>query len=285
MNQDSRRFGLLCVVWALQVTPSLAGQARPAAPDDSARVRALVAQARALIPAHQLDSAVAVLRAAAANPAADTGTVGAEVGLLLAIAHHLRGDQRGVAEAVSGMLDAMPELEAGNLATVPEAITQTLDAQRRCRASLGAGVDRASCVMAAADSGTPGARGSAASADSVVECVRRCQGGERKPVLLSLPNLWELYGSVAYPMERWETRHFILLRFVVEKAGTVRLGSVEVLSSTAPRMVEYVRRALLEARFRPAMAGTEPVSARVQLRVEFYKVGGEGRVTYDVSGP
>lgn len=133
-------------------------------------------------------------------------------------------------------------------------------------------------------------RGQAEPADTgaeerVRECVRRCPGGEQKPVLHSLPNLWEIYGGITYPMDRTATREFVLLRFVVDTGGKVRLGSIEVLSSTAQRMEDAVRQALLQARFRPALADGKPVPARVQLRIEFRKVGGEGRVTYRVSGP
>lgn len=120
--------------------------------------------------------------------------------------------------------------------------------------------------------------------EPVRDCVRKCPSGEQKPVLLSLPDLWELYGGTVYPMERTATREFMLLRFVVETGGVVRLGTIEVLSSTAQRMEGPVRQALLQARFRPALDGATPVPARVQLRVEFRKVG-TGRVTYKVSGP
>lgn len=382
-----RFFAILALLGCARiVTGGLSAQVPAADPGDSARVRAIIAEARAQLTANRLDSGVTLLQSAAANPAAKSGTTRAEIFLLLALGRHFQGDPGGVAEAISEALEAEPGLQAANLADIAPAVAQTLDAQRRCREMLmpAPGLKEACAIHEVAVAEPPeltvtprleypvhlrreGIEGrvvisvvvdtlgraemeslqvletphpdflspvrevvakatfrparvagravrvgvtvpftfyigerpaeadevaavpslpdsSAVPAEAIRECIRRCRGGERKPALLSFPNLWELYGGVSYPMNPGRSREFVLVQFVVDQGGTVRPATIQVMSSTARGMEDTIRRALMQARFRPAMAGGQPVPARAQLRVEF-RPEGTGLVTYTVAGP
>lgn len=382
-----RLFVIVVLSGGAVLARGLAGQVPAATREDSARVRALVVQARAQLNASRLDSAAALLIAAAANPAAKSGTVRAEIFLLLAIGRHFEGDPGGVAEAISEALEAEPALEAANLEAVAPGVARTLDAQRRCRAILGTAASvQAACAVndlnlatteppeltgappplypvhlrragiegrvlvsvvvdtlgraemaslqvleAAHPDFIPPVREALAKAmfrparaagravpvgvtvpfnfyigerpaepgevtavaplsdsgpipvEVIRECIRRCRGGERKPALLSFPNLWALHDT-AFPLSSGRTRQYVVVQFVVDQNGMVRAETIQVISSTARHMERTIRQALMQARFRPAMAGGEPVPARAQLRVEF-RPEGTGLVTYRVSGP
>lgn len=338
-------------------------QAPPGAAADSARARALVAEARTHLAANRLDTAVTLLQAALASPGAASGAARAEIFLLFAIALHFQGNAPGMGRAVAEALAAEREFQALNLAAVAPEVAESLEARRAAgrrgdpledlvapqpegpfrvvypRHLVGGGiegrvilsgvvdtsgrVDSASIrVVEAAHAdfveparkallegrfhparldGRPvpmvvrvpfdfyvGERGAPTPptdtvAGAVRDCMRRCKGGERKPVLLSFPNLWQLYGA-PYPINANRTREFLLAQFIVDETGATRAGSIVIAAGTARLLEDAFRRGLMQARFRPAMAGHEPVAAVVELRIEVRREG-TGMVTYSVSGP
>jgi TonB family protein len=56
----------------------------------------------------------------------------------------------------------------------------------------------------------------------------------------------------------------VVVQYVVDQRGRVEPGSIKILSSTHRLFGEAVRRALLEARFRPAEVGGQPVRQLVE---------------------
>jgi len=56
----------------------------------------------------------------------------------------------------------------------------------------------------------------------------------------------------------------VMVQYIVDARGRVEPGSIKVLSTTHPLFGEAVRRALLDARYRPAEVGGQPVRQLVQ---------------------
>jgi TonB family protein len=56
----------------------------------------------------------------------------------------------------------------------------------------------------------------------------------------------------------------VMVQYIVDARGRVEPGSIKILSTTHPLFGEAVRRALLEARYRPAQAGGENVRQLVE---------------------
>jgi TonB family protein len=56
----------------------------------------------------------------------------------------------------------------------------------------------------------------------------------------------------------------VMVRYIVDARGRVEPGSIEVLSTTHKLFAEAVRRALLDARYRPAEVGGQPVRQLVE---------------------
>jgi len=120
--------------------------------------------------------------------------------------------------------------------------------------------------------------------DSIRECVLRCLGGEQMPVLTSFPridiadipasstpssehpqgtgNLGQIgmHGSVVYTV-------------VVKTDGTADITTLRVVSNMAKDWDPVLRRALFEARFRPASDARGVARARVELTFEIRAEG------------
>lgn len=61
----------------------------------------------------------------------------------------------------------------------------------------------------------------------------------------------------------------MVAQFVVDTAGRVEPGSIEVTSTTNPLFAQSVRSALIAARFRPAEVRGAPVRQLVQQSFSF----------------
>jgi TonB family protein len=139
----------------------------------------------------------------------------------------------------------------------------------------------------------------AAPTDSVRECVRRCLGGETMPVLTYFPHIDPGEAPAVEPpsgqnpsgagLGQIGMHGEVVFLFVVTRQGFVDQATLRVVSSTARNWEPLLLRALLDARFRPALDAGGPVRARVQLRFEMRTEGlgtvGSRTVTYRIFGP
>jgi protein TonB len=61
----------------------------------------------------------------------------------------------------------------------------------------------------------------------------------------------------------------VVVRFVVDSAGRIAAGSLQVLETTDPLFTDAVRDALSHVRFVPAEVAGRPVAQLVEQRFEF----------------
>src|SRR5512146_386853 len=165
-----------------------------------------------------------------------------------------------------------PGVQAAGLGAIDSSLPATFEAQRP---------KRVAAVLPAP-----------ATADSVYECVKRCPSGISKPSLSHFPQVSPQdvppSESQIYPgasgLGASGLRGAIEFHFIVNEAGSVEPGSVEVSMSTARAWQPAFLQGLLQARFRPAMLGPRPVRARVRLRVDI-NAEGMDHFRYNLAGP
>jgi hypothetical protein len=124
--------------------------------------------------------------------------------------------------------------------------------------------------------------------DSIRDCVRACAGGETMPVLTSFPriDIADVPQSSAPSSEHpYGTGNLgqtgmhgtVVYSVVIKVDGTTDRPTLHVVSSTARDWEPVLKRALDDARFRPAYDAGRAVQARVQVMFEI-RAGGVGNL-------
>lgn len=243
------------------------------APALHAQTRAdYLAQAREQISHRNSDSALTLLRLVTDSQAGEPTARQVEAWILTGVVSFYRGEDSSVVAAFRRAFALDPGVQAAGLGAIDSSLAATFEGQR----------PRAAAAMLPA----PG------SADSVYECVKRCPAGVSKPSLSHFPQVSPqdvpASQSQIYPgasgLGASGLRGAIEFHFIVNEAGAVEPGSVEVSMSTARRWQPPFLQGLLQARFRPAMLGPRPVRARVRLRVDI-NAEGMDQFRYSLAGP
>ena len=225
-----------------------------------------VTAARALIHAHDLDSAATLLRQVADSPSTAPPTDRATAFVWLGIVSFYQGDDSTTARSFRAALALDPSIDAGNLAAVDSALAATWRHEQ-------AAMPRDRAPLAAASHPAP--------MGVLHDCVRGCKGGERPPRLLGLPqmrtdNLGQLGPSGVHGR--------VVVRAVVDETGRLEPETVTVESSSSSGFEQSVRDVLPMLRFRPAAVGGQDVVARVELRFDI-RAEGLDWVRYTVDSP
>ena len=219
-------------------------------------VSALIATARHLALAQQLDSAVVLLNRATDEANGGTDAERAQAFVLLGVVRFYQGrDSLTTAEFRSAVsLDTT--LRVGSLAQIDTTLSQAFeDARRRVLAATREAASRPH------------------------SCVRRCVGGETPPRLRDIPQLQLEYGP-----DFISTRAVLRILLVVSANGLPEPETIRMESSTMPQMNNQVMDAVRAAHFEPALDNGVPVRALVELRFEFRAEGTNG-ITYRIEGP
>lgn len=239
-------FGLLCAA-----SSPAAGQQSP--------VRDLIASARRLVSATQLDSAVVLLERAVDFSAGGTTGERAQASVLLGIARYYQGLDSLTAAAFRAALALDSTLQVGGLAQIDTALARVFDAERNRRVAHSA---------------------ARAAAENPHYCIRGCRDGEQSPTLRDIPRFVVLDSGPDF----MNTRAVVVVRLVVSAEGVPEAESIRVTSSTMSRLNNQVVDAVRAAHFRPALAGGTPVRALVELSFGFRAEGMNG-ITYSIQGP
>ena len=220
-------------------------------------VPGLIAGARGLMATSQMDSAAVLL-----NHAIDPGS-GATLGertqalVLLGVVRFYQGQDARTADAFRTALTLDTTLQVPGLARVDSSLPPLFEKVR---------VEVVSAARTAA--ATPR------------YCVGGCQNGEERPRLMSIPRMVMDAGP-----DFLNTHATVIVRLVVDEAGTPDAATVRIESSTMPAMNNQVLDAVRGAHFRPAMVGrTTPVRALIDLRFDF-RAEGETAITYQITQP
>ena len=231
-----------------------------------------LAQAREQISHRNSDSALALLRLVTDSQAGEAVARQVEAWILTGVVSYYRGEDSSVVEAFRRAFALDPGVQAAGLGAIDSSLAATFEAQRP---------KRVAAVLPAP-----------ATADSVYECVKRCPSGVSKPSLSHFPQVSPQdvppSASQIYPgasgLGASGLRGAIEFHFIVNEAGSVEPGSVEVSMSTARTWQPAFLQGLLQARFRPAMLGPRPVRARVRLRIDI-NAEGMDQFRYSLAGP
>ena len=246
----------------LLVAPGVQAQSRPD----------YLALAREQISHRNTDSALALLRLVTDSQAREPAGRQVEAWILTGVVAFYRGEDSSVTAAFRRAFALDPGVQAAGLSAIDS--------------SLGARFESLRPKPAAAALPEP------STADSVYECVKRCPEGVSKPSLAHFPQVTPQDApaseSQIYPgssgLGASGVRGAIEFHFIVNEAGAVEPGSIEVSMSTARRWQPPFYQGLLQARFRPAMLGPRPVRARVRLRVDITAEGLDA-FRYTLAGP
>lgn len=272
MNRTVNRTVTVLSIVALVVTLfAVPQEARPQnAPDP-------LAGARAALQAGRADSALILLQHLTDSVGAPV-TVRVNAWILAGIARFFQGNDSGASAAFRAALALDTSARAPGLSQIDSALARLFLAEH-----------------ARLPTTAP-----AAPTDSVRECVvRRCLGGETMPVLTYFPHIDPGEAPEVEPpsgqnpsgagLGQVGMHGEVVFLFVVTQQGFVDQATVRVVSSTARNWEPLLHRALLDARFRPALDGRGPVRARVQLRFDMRTEGlgteGSRTVTYRIFGP
>jgi hypothetical protein len=231
-----------------------------------------LARAREQLSQRNSDSALALLRLVTDSQSGEPVARRVEAWILTGVVSFYRGEDSSVVAAFRSAFALDPGVRAAGLSAIDSSLAATFEAQR----------PKADAAMLPA----PG------SADSVYECVKRCPAGVSKPSLSHFPQVSPQdvppSESQIYPgasgLGASGLRGAIEFHFIVNEAGSVEPGSVEVSMSTARRWQPAFLQGLLQARFLPAMLGPRPVRARVRLRVDI-NAEGLDHFRYNLAGP
>lgn len=225
------------------------------------------------------DSAVVLLRLVTDTLAGEPTSRQVEAWVLTGVLAFYAADDSAIATAFRHAFAIDPGVQATGLAAIDSSLGATFEALRP-KVATADSVHRGAPALPAAD------------ADSVYDCVKRCPAGVSKPVLLRFPQVNPAdappSGSQIYPgaggMGPSGLHGVIEYHFIVNQAGSVEPGSVVVSMSTAGRWQPVFLQGLLQAAFRPADLGPNPVRARVRLRVDISREGESG-FRYQFAGP
>jgi len=219
-------------------------------------VAGMIASARRLAAARQLDSAVVVLNRAADPKTGGSAEDRAQALVLLGVIRFYQGQDSLTAAAFRSALALDTTLEVGGLGQIDSVLPQEFEAARKQVVSA--------------------AREAALRPHS---CIRRCLGGETPPRLLDIPRLMLDSGP-----DFMNTRAVLTILLVVSEDGIPEPETIRVSSSTMPSVNAQVLEAVRAAHFRPALANGVAVRALVELRFEF-RAEGMTAVTYRIEGP
>jgi len=239
-----------------------------------------LASAREQMRQGRRDSAAVLLRFVTDSLAEEPTPRQVEAWVLTGVLAFYGGDDSAVVTAFRRAFALDPGVQATGLATIDSSLGATFEALRPKVAA-------AQPVQSSAPPALP-----PVGADSVYDCLKRCPAGVTKPVLLRFPQINPAdappSGSQIYPgaggMGPSGLHGLIEYHFIVNQAGAVEPGSVVVAMSTAGRWQPVFLQGLLQASFRPADLGPNPVRARVRLRVDISREGESG-FRYQFAGP
>lgn len=231
-----------------------------------------LALAREQLSHRNSDSALALLRLVTDSQGGEPTPRQVEAWILTGVVAFYRGEDSSVVAAFRRAFALDPGVQAVGLSGIDSSLGATFEAQRP--------------KVSAAALPEP------STADSVYECVKRCPTGVSKPSLAHFPQVTPqdvpAAQSQIYPgssgLGASGLRGAIEFHFIVNEAGAVEPGSVQVTMSTARRWQPPFLQGLLQARFRPAMLGPRPVRARVRLRVDITAEGLDA-FRYMLAGP
>lgn len=231
-----------------------------------------LARAREQLSQRNSDSALALLRLVTDSQAGEPVARQVEAWIFTGVVSFFRGEDSSVVAAFRRAFALDPGVQAAGLSAIDSSLAATFEAQRP---------ETVAAVLPAP-----------ATADSVYECVKRCPTGVSRPSLAHFPQVQPqdvpASGSQIYPgasgLGASGLRGAIEFHFIINQAGSVEPGSVEVSMSTARSWQPAFRQGLLQARFRPAMLGPRPVRARVRLRVDIHAEGMD-HFRYNLAGP
>lgn len=237
---------------------------RPAASQTTPAER--VTAARALIHAHDLDSAATLLHQVADSPSTAAAADRATAFVWLGIVSFYQGDDSSTARSFRAALALDPAIDPGNLAATDSMLAATWRHER-------AAVPRDRAALAPASNPTP--------MSVVHDCVRGCKGGERSPRLLGLPQM-----RIDNPGQLGPSgvHGRVVVRAVVDETGRLEPETITVVSSSSAGFERSVRDVLPMLRFRPAASGGQDVVARVELRFDI-RAEGLDWVRYEVDSP
>lgn len=242
-----RTFGLTIVLGAILTTGAMAHQVS---------VPGLIATARSLVAAQQLDSAVVVLDRASDGKNGGSAGDRAQALVLLGVVRYYQGRDLLTAQAFDSALALDSTLQVGGLARIDSVLPQMFDAART----------RAAAARSAAQ--------------PPHSCVRRCLNGEIPPRLHDIPQLVVLDSGPDFI----NTHAMLAVLLVVSETGVPEPATIRIESSTMPKMNAQVLDAVRAAHFRPALANGVPVRALVELRFDFRAEGMTG-IAYRIEGP
>ncbi|HEY6222586.1 MAG TPA: TonB family protein [Gemmatimonadales bacterium] len=230
--------------------------AAPGARAQQESVAALLASARRLAAAQQLDSAVVVL-----NHVADakTGGSAAERGhalVLLGVVRFYQGQDSLTAAAFRSALALDTTLEVSGLEQIDSLLPHLFEDAR------------AQAISAAREV-----------ARRPHSCIRRCLAGETPPRLHDIPQLVLDSGP-----DFMNTHAVLAVLLVVSENGVPEPETIRIESSTMPPLNSQVLEAVRAAHFEPALANGIPVRALIELRFEF-RAEGMTAITYRIEGP
>ena len=227
-----------------------------------------VTAARALIHAHDLDSAATLLHQVADSPSTAPPTDRATAFVWLGIVCFYQGDDSGTARSFRAALALDPAIDAGNLAATDSTLAATWRHEQ-------AAVRRDHPTLTPASGSTPAPVG------VVHDCVRGCKGGERSPRLLGLPQM-----RIDNPGQLGPSgvHGRVVVRAVVDETGRLEPETITMVSSSSAGFERSVRDVLPMLRFRPAAIGGQDVVARVELRFDI-RAEGLDWVRYEVDSP
>lgn len=239
---------------------------RPAASQTTPADR--VTAARALINAHDLDSAATLLHLVADSPSTATPTDRATALVWLGIVSFYQGDDSSTARSFRAALALDPSIDAGNLAATDSTLAVTWRHEQ-------AAVRRDHSTL------TPASPANSAAVGVVHDCVRGCKGGERSPQLLGLPQM-----RIDNPGQLGPSgvHGRVVVRAVVDETGRLEPETITLVSSSSAGFERSVRDVLPMLRFRPAAIGGQDVVARVELRFDI-RAEGLDWVRYEVDSP
>lgn len=219
-------------------------------------VPGMVAAARHLVAAQQLDSAVVLLNQATNPKNGAAAGQRAQAFVLLGVVRYYQGKDSLTTDAFRSALGLDTTLQVAGLAQIDSALPHVFE-------------DARAQAVAAAHS-TP---------DEPHNCIRRCVAGETAPRLRDIPQLVLDSGP-----DFINTHAVLIVRLVVSETGTPEPATIRMETSTMPMMNAQVLDIVRAAHFRPALAQGTPVRALVELKFDFRAEGMTG-ITYRVEGP
>ncbi len=241
----------LAVCLACTAPMPAAGQS-PTVPD-------LIAAARSLVTAQQLDSAVVLLRRAIDSGSGGTIVQRAQALVLLGIVRYYEGQDSLTAAAFRAAIVLDTTLRVGGLSEIDPSLARVFEAER---------------AMVVAETATRSA------AQSVHYCVPHCLEGVVGPRLRDIPHFVVLDSGPDFI----NTHAVVVVRMVVSEGGFPEPETIRIASSTMRSVDAEVLDAVRAAHFQPAKANGVPVRALVELSFDFRAEGMNG-VTYRVRGP